>query len=190
LVLFKNVMIHFVTSNQKKFEEVREVLPFIERIYLDLEEIQTNDLYEISKHKAIEAYKKIKKPVIVDDTGVLFYEYSNFPGAFAKFIAKSLGIKGFKRLLENAKTQKGCFITVLTYYDGKNLIQTEGRLECEFSNFNVDEEEFFKDKLPYNLIAVVDGKTIDELKREGKIFNQRKEASKKMKEKLEKLNLI
>jgi len=181
-------MIYLVTSNQKKFEEVKEVLPFIERVDLDLEEIQTNDVKEISKYKAIKAFEKIKKPVIVDDTGVLFYEYNNFPGAFAKFIAKSLGIKGFKRLLENVENKKGCFITVLTFYDGKNLIQTEGKLECEFSNFNVDEEEFLNHKLPYNLIGVINGKTIEELKKEGKLFNQRKEAALKLKKELEKLN--
>ena len=174
-------MIHFVTSNQKKFEEVREVLPFIERINLDLEEIQTNNIKEISKHKAIKAFEKIKKPVIVDDTGVLFYEYKDFPGTFAKFVAKSLGVKGFKRLLESAENKKGCFITVLTFYDGKNLIQTEGKLECEFSNFDVDEEKFLNHKLPYNLIGIINGKTIEELKNEGKLFNQRKEAALKLK---------
>ena len=181
-------MIFFVTSNQKKFEEVKEVLPFIERVDLDLEEIQTNDIREISKYKAIKAFEKIRKPVIVDDTGVLFYEYDNFPGAFAKFIAKSLGVKGFKRLLQSAKNKKGCFITVLTFYDGKNLIQVEGKLECEFSNFNVDEKEFLNHKLPYNLIGTIGGKTIEELKKEGKLINQRKEAALKLKEKLKRLN--
>jgi XTP/dITP diphosphohydrolase len=183
--------IYFVTSNSKKFEQVKEVLPSIERIDLDLEEIQTNDLSEISKYKAIKAFEKIKKPVIVDDTGVLFYEYNNFPGALAKFVATSLGLKGLKRLLENADNKKGCFITVLTYYDGKNLIQKEAKLECDFNYFNIDEKEFLNDKLPYNLIATINNVPLNELKKQGKLrTNQRKEAALKLKEELEKLGLL
>ncbi len=98
-------------------------------------------------------------------------------------------MKGIKRLLDNLN-KKGCFITVLTYYDRKNLLQTEGRLECEFSFFDVDEETFINDKLPYNLIAVIDGKRVSELKEERKLFNQRKEAAKKLKELLIKEGVI
>ena len=74
LALFKltyKMKLYFATGNQKKCEEVRSNMPDwieFECKSIDLPEKQTLDLIEISRQKALVAFHKLKKPVIVDDT--------------------------------------------------------------------------------------------------------------------------
>ena len=43
-----------------------------------------DSLEEVAQAKAEQAFEQLKKPVIVEDTGVFFEAYSNFSGQIAK----------------------------------------------------------------------------------------------------------
>jgi len=91
----------FVTSNKDKVRETEEILDRnIDRSVLELEEIQETDLSEVVEKKARDAYKKLEKPVIVDDTGLFLEEWNGFPGALTKWILKFRGAEGFCKLVE------------------------------------------------------------------------------------------
>ncbi len=63
----------FVTSNDNKVREVVATLGMhLKRVALELDEIQEMDLEKIIKHKAEQAFKKLKTAVLVEDDGLFF----------------------------------------------------------------------------------------------------------------------
>src|SRR3990172_9691521 len=80
----------FVTSNKDKVDEAQKNLGIpIEIVDIDIDEIQSMDLKKIVKHKALEAYKRVKKPVFVDDVSFEVRAWNGFPGPFIKFLQKA-----------------------------------------------------------------------------------------------------
>ena len=177
--------LYFVTKNQGKFEEVARVLsPEITLIKKEIEilEPQIFDVFKISQFKAEQAFKVLKHPLIVDDTGVYFSCYKNFPGALARLIYEGLGIEGLMRLLKSCEDKSGYFLTVITYYDGKRIKQFSSKLEGEFKNFKFGHLKEIH--LPYNLLFIPKGrrKCLAEIKQEEKDFyNQRIDCAMKLK---------
>jgi inosine/xanthosine triphosphate pyrophosphatase family protein len=55
---------------------------------MDIPELDSQDLIAISQDKAKKAFEKLKKPLIVDDSGIYFDEYPGFPGPLAKRVFK------------------------------------------------------------------------------------------------------
>ncbi|MCK4265415.1 hypothetical protein KAW80_03595 [Candidatus Babeliales bacterium] len=82
----------------------------------DVPEIQTLNQELIAIDKAKKAWGKIKKPVLVDDLGIYFEQYDNFPGALAKFVYTGIGVKGILKLVE--KNNKAYRKLMLVYFDG------------------------------------------------------------------------
>ncbi len=97
--------IPYVTTNKGKFQEVVSFLadspnlPFnLVQEPLETTEVQSDDQKEISRFKAIEAWNMLKKPLLVEDAGIFFEKYQNFPGTFSKWVFKSLGFEGVSKL--------------------------------------------------------------------------------------------
>lgn len=142
----------FVTGNPKKFSEVDNSISnkvILNQIDLGLDELQTNSLEEISKHKALQAFQKIWKPLIVEDTWLIFDAYDNFPWAFTKFMYQSLWFEGLQKLLDN-KNNSARFKTVLSYADKNwDIKQFIGEIEWTIKfDWNLTGEIH----MPYNYI--------------------------------------
>jgi XTP/dITP diphosphohydrolase len=100
-------VIYYATTNTGKFDEVKryinkhepsiDLLPFTE----DLPEIQTTDQRVIAIDKANQAWQALKKPVLVDDSGIYFDHYNNFPGTLSKYVFYGIGFEGILKLTEN-----------------------------------------------------------------------------------------
>jgi XTP/dITP diphosphohydrolase len=88
-----------------------------EQIDLDLPEIQTNLLTVISFDKCLQAYNQLGRPVVVDDTGIFFEAFNEFPGALSKFLYQGVGMKGMKGMFTEVENKHAHFQTVLTYMD-------------------------------------------------------------------------
>lgn len=78
----------FVTGNAKKLEEVRAILgqsfPYkVESIKIDLPELQ-GEIDEISIEKAKEAARRVRGPVVVEDTSLCFNALNGLPGPYIK----------------------------------------------------------------------------------------------------------
>lgn len=93
----------FVTGNIAKYQQLRRHLKYLLlHQKLDLGEIQSLDLEEIIEHKAKEAYKQIKQPVLVEDTSLVFQALGKLPGGFSfrkvkdHFRSLCLGFKKFR----------------------------------------------------------------------------------------------
>ena len=101
-----NKEIFFVTGNSGKFETAKEYLKIhapsinLKQYNINFIEEQTLDQLAIVKKKAFDAYLLLQKPVLVDDAGLYFDAYKNFPGTMTKFILQSLGYDGVFKLLK------------------------------------------------------------------------------------------
>ncbi|HPL72460.1 MAG TPA: RdgB/HAM1 family non-canonical purine NTP pyrophosphatase, partial [Candidatus Pacearchaeota archaeon] len=114
-----------ITGNKNKVKEFEFILGFkIENIDLQLEEIQSIDVEEVAKHKAKSAYNILKKPVIVEDTGLYFEELNGLPGALVKFFVKNISLEKICSLIK--ENRKAKTITCIVFFDGEKEIIAKG----------------------------------------------------------------
>jgi inosine triphosphate pyrophosphatase len=103
-----------VTSNPHKVQEFKRILPSVQFIQkpMELDELQGHG-EDIIKHKVLQAFKAVKKPVVVDDTGLFIEAWGNLPGMYVKDFLQSVGNEGIYRMLkdyENKSAVARCFI--------------------------------------------------------------------------------
>lgn len=116
-----------VSGNPGKAEEARRIVGAqLETVELDLPEIQSLDLREILRAKAEEAWRRLKRPVIVDETGLELDALGGFPGPLVKWMLQAVGAEGIARTalaLENPGVTARC---ALMYFDGATPVIGEG----------------------------------------------------------------
>lgn len=159
--------LYFVTKNKHKVGEAEAALSGygIEIEQLAEEKVERKDmkLEEVARYNAENFYERYKKPVIVDDTGVFFEAYPDFPGNHPKLMFDLLGYKGLLKLV-GGESRKGLFRTVVAYCDGKTTIFT-GEMRCILDTKVHDPE---KDVLPYERIFLYEGKPLSDFSRQEK----------------------
>lgn len=132
--------LYFATSNKNKLREARHVLgKGLKAKALDIKEIQSVSVQEVVSHKAMEAYSMLKKPLIVEDTGLFIKALNGFPGALAKHMSNAIGYDGFMKLL-NGYTRDVYAETCIAYYDGKKMRLFTGRAEGRIARKKSDGE--------------------------------------------------
>jgi XTP/dITP diphosphohydrolase len=67
------------------------------------------------------AYGVLKRPLVVDDTGLYIHSLNEFPGAYAAFVQKAIGNSGILRLMDGMTDRTASFVTAVAYSDGKKL---------------------------------------------------------------------
>jgi len=145
-------MLHIVTWNPKKFEKIMSVIHDLidaTQIDLDIPEIQSLIVDEVSKDKAIKAFELIKEPLIVEDTGIYFDAFQDYPGPLAKQTFQWLWISWIKALFDSVTNKTVRFRSVISYIDESldDPISFIGQSvwEADFSNPNAG----FDKNLPY-----------------------------------------
>ena len=109
-------MIKLLTSNPDKYKYFQKELDFLQLdltiIDENLPEIQTESIKENIIYKAVEAEKRYKDPVFVDDSALFTEQYKSFPGVNTKLILKQLGKNGLQKLFQDGNT-KAKMVTVM-----------------------------------------------------------------------------
>ena len=122
--------IYFITSNKGKLDEVRAITGLdIRSRALDIEEIQDTDVGNVVRDKALRAYALIKKPVIVEDTGLYIKALNGFPGALVKWMVEAMGPSGICRIVKGYGNKSAYGETCIAFYDGKKLAVFSGRVD-------------------------------------------------------------
>ncbi len=176
--------LYFATSNKNKLEEVKSILNNIEieQIDIDLDEIQSIDVEEVSKHKIIQGYKETNLPVLVEDTGLYINYFNGFPGALIKWMLKSIDNKGIIEILKNKKDLSAKAVTVAGFYNGKDLIIEKGEINGRISLKCLGDNGFGWDKI---FIPEGYNKTFAEMtEKEKNLISMRKIAFEKIKNKI------
>ena len=120
----------FVTGNPNKLREAQEILGIqMEQVEVDhLHEIQTNDIRQLVEHKVTQAWKALKCPVLVEDSGLVFTAWNGLPGALVKWFEKSVGCEGMLKMLESFDNRQAVAVCLAAVYDGETMILGEGRV--------------------------------------------------------------
>ena len=176
----KSLSVTFVTTNLHKFEEVSDVLKAypVKLVHLNQSYQENHDasLEEIAKDAAQKLAEKYQKPIVVEDTGLFFEAYPNFPGALPKFVFQTLGYKGIMKLLAG-ESRAAYFKTVAGFCEpGENPMLFEGIMKGTITEEIFDTD---KDVMPYDRIFIPNGytKTISRMTlAEKNSFSQRAQA--------------
>ncbi len=109
----------FVTSNESKLREAREILGVdLESVALDLPEPQELDVAEVAAKKALAARDALRnppRPILVEDSGVVFGAWNGLPGALTKWFLAAVGNEGLLRMLaaeEDRSARAVCAVAV------------------------------------------------------------------------------
>jgi len=117
----------FVTNNVGKFQEISLMLGVpLDQVSVHINEIQSLDNVEIVYHKAVAAYDRVQKPLIVDDTSLHVRAWNGFPGPFIKHIVAAGGMELFLTMMQGTLDRRADFSTTLGYYNGKNFYHVVG----------------------------------------------------------------
>lgn len=77
--------IHFITSSANKFKEIQTLVPNLERVEIDLPEIQEIDAQKIIEAKLDAAFEHHAGPFIVEDTSLYLDCMNGLPGPLIKW---------------------------------------------------------------------------------------------------------
>lgn len=122
--------LYFVTRNEAKIEEVADFFrlssaPGCDSVTLcpvraDVQEILNPDLEEVVRSKALEAYKIVRQPCIVEHGGLFFTGAQEFPGVFGRIIWRALQDR-MCDFLREGESRQAAARACLGYCDGKQI---------------------------------------------------------------------
>ncbi len=120
----------FITGNEGKLREVRELLPDVQGIDMDLAEIQEIDAHKIIAAKLAEAQRYQSGPFIVEDTSLYIDAMNGLPGPLIKWFLRAVGVLGVYKLTEAFESTKATARTIIGYAgeDG-NILFFEGSIK-------------------------------------------------------------
>lgn len=150
--------IMFVSGNMGKYKEVKEVLQRygveVSHVKKDKPEIDSDDLRKIATYAAKKLSAELKQVVLVEDTGLYFEAFNNFPGTRPKFVYKGIGLRGVLKLLDG-ENRSAYFMTIaaLGWPDGKVQL-FEGKVEGRIAS---KAQGIPDEHLPYNALFVPEG---------------------------------
>ena len=111
--------VYFVSSNKHKYLEAKEILASfgikLGFFQARLLEIQSDSLSEIAKAKALDAFSKCKKPIIIEDDALVIPSLGGFPGPYSSYVFDTIGNKGIIELVKKNRAAK--FYATISYCD-------------------------------------------------------------------------
>ena len=117
-----------VTGNPGKRAEAERILGCsLECIDEDLPEVQGLDLVEVLRAKAAEAWRRLGRPLVVEETGLELAALGGFPGPLVKWMLQAVGADGIARVgiaLEEPGVTARCALAYTA--DGADLVIAEG----------------------------------------------------------------
>lgn len=160
------MIINFVTTNQHKVAEAKQVLSAfdidVKQLDVEYEENHDDDIEQIALTAAAKLSQELNIPIVVEDTGIYFNAFPKFPGALPKFVFNTLDYRGIFKLLEGE--DRGAYFKTVAAYCAphEKPVSFSGTMQGSITEvvFNAD-----KDFMPYDHIFVPkkETKTISEM---------------------------
>lgn len=112
----------YITSNEGKFRSAKLIIPEIEKLDIDLPEIQEINPKKIIEAKLIEARKHKKGRFIVSDGSLYLEAISGLPGPLIKWFEKTIGNQGLFQLAKNMGNFDAFAKVIVGYMDNQDKI--------------------------------------------------------------------
>ncbi|MFC0547088.1 non-canonical purine NTP pyrophosphatase [Kutzneria chonburiensis] len=114
--------ITLITGNEGKAREYSTLLGIqVEAVKADLIEVQSLDVVDVVTRKAEDAYAKLQRPVLVDDTGLSLTAWNGFPGALVAWCLSSVGPEGILEWAAAATDRSATVTTAIGYADADGV---------------------------------------------------------------------
>jgi XTP/dITP diphosphohydrolase len=124
--------IRFLTRNPGKFRELAALVdPAKYTLVGDdtaINELQTQNIEVLIRDKILKAFKIIRRPVIVDHTGLAFELLNGFPAGLTSIFYDSLQPAGIANLIGKSINRKVTATTLIGYCDGRQIHSFDGQL--------------------------------------------------------------
>ena len=116
-----------VTGNANKRREAERIVGRrLETVAVDLPEIQSGDLIEVLRSKAEAAWDRLRRPVVVEETGLDLACLNGFPGPLVKWMEEAVGDEGIARVAIRAGDPRVAARCALMLRDGDREVIAEG----------------------------------------------------------------
>ena len=117
--------IYFVTSSKQKYEEMKKIfdLPGSELVYYekDIAELQTEDEETLVRHKVLEAFKELRRPVMIEHSALRINAFGKLPGLQTRNFYDKIG---YQNIIDFCK-MKDCYEaeaeSIIGICDGKSI---------------------------------------------------------------------
>ena len=118
--------LYFVTGNEEKFREIKQLIPQIEQLDSDLPEIQSLDPEKIIQAKLSEVAKNKKDQFIVEDTSLFINGMHGLPGPLIKWFSKTVENRGLLKMAKDFGDMTAKAKVLIGYGDAYDIKFFEG----------------------------------------------------------------
>ena len=121
----------FITGNAGKAKYLRDyfLLP-VEHLKLDLQEIQSLDVFEVAKDKARRAYEVVHAPVLVEDVSLVFSGMRGaLPGPLIKWFFEVYGNEGLCAFVDTLGDRGATAAVVFALCDERGVHTFEASMQ-------------------------------------------------------------
>ncbi|MEM1247558.1 MAG: non-canonical purine NTP pyrophosphatase [Acidobacteriota bacterium] len=116
-----------VTGNDNKRRETERILGRSVAIEpLDLPEIQSGEVEEVLREKGREAYRRLQRPVVVEETALALSSMNGFPGPLVKWMLDAIQAEGIARAAIALGDPRATALCALLYVDGETSVMAVG----------------------------------------------------------------
>jgi XTP/dITP diphosphohydrolase len=116
-----------VTGNRGKLVEARRLAgPGLGAVELDLPEIQSLDLLAVLRHKGEEAWRRLGRPLVVEEAGLELAALGGFPGPLVRWMLEAAGAEGLARVALALGDPRATARAALYYRDPGRTLIAEG----------------------------------------------------------------
>jgi XTP/dITP diphosphohydrolase len=160
------MILTMVTSNTSKATEVTEFFGGsleVRHVPLEIPELRSEDVTEISRQKAQYAFDHLRTPLIVDDTAFSIDALNGFPGPYAAYVLHSIGNEGILKIMRDVTNRNAHFTTVIAYADEHGVHAFPGTIHGRIISVPRGSGGF-----GYDPIFEMEGRTLAELALEEK----------------------
>lgn len=114
----------FVTSNKGKVLTMQKNIDYagldvkiIQKTINEIIEPQADTSTEVALSKVRQAYKIIKKPLLVDDSSFHISVLGGFPGPYIKYMISTIGVDGILSFMKDKADRSAYFLSSLVFID-------------------------------------------------------------------------
>jgi non-canonical purine NTP pyrophosphatase (RdgB/HAM1 family) len=116
-----------VTGNPGKLAEARRLVgPALQAVEMDLPEIQSLDLLEVLRHKGEEAWRRLQRPLVVEEAGLELAALNGFPGPLVKWMLEAAGAEALARIGHALGNPRAVARAALYFRDAERTLIAEG----------------------------------------------------------------
>jgi XTP/dITP diphosphohydrolase len=116
-----------VTGNAGKLAEARRLAgAHLEAVAIDLPEIQSLDLLAVLHHKGEEAWRRLGRPLVVEEAGFELAAFNGFPGPLVKWMLDAAGAETIARSAHSLGNSRAVARAALYYRDATRTLVAEG----------------------------------------------------------------